>query len=313
MEFYSKMTTLDNGKADADEEEHWLFFGLDEEEVKEYTALRDDISEWLHTSLWEWVKDAFTIRPYNVNPIRQQQLPSHFDNNLVRECERVLRVRIGWNVERGIELNRGLASVRSAYKDRPIRDVWRLVNYLLLKGHAHGGVLKTYLLDAGSAWTVADRKRKCHLVRRVPDGVEIAATAAFQYANGGKRLAAAWESAFGVNPDPSKAYWFAVKAVEDASAPLVIPNDPSPTLGKVISCIEQGGGFRLPHLREDPRAQSHDVLLGNLRLLWHGQYDRHGGLPQSPLPDDVTQDEAETAVLTAVGLVGLFGTGKVQP
>ncbi len=80
MEFYSKMTTLDNGKADADEEEHWLFFGLDEEEVKEYTALRDDISEWLHTSLWEWVKDAFTIRPYNVNPIRQQQLPSHFDN-----------------------------------------------------------------------------------------------------------------------------------------------------------------------------------------------------------------------------------------
>jgi hypothetical protein len=307
------MTTLDDGKADADDEEQWLFFELDEAEQEEYTALRGDIPEWLETSLWEWIKDAFTVRPHNVNPIRQSPSTAHFDNDLVRECERVLRVPILWNVERGSDLRQALSSVRLAYQGHPARDLWRLVNYLLLKGHAHGGVLKTYLLDAGSTWTVADRKGKCKLERRVPDGVEVAATATFHHANGGKRLATAWGSAFGVNPDPSKAYWFAVKAVEDASVPVAIPNDPSPTLGKVISRIEQGGQFKLPHLREDPNATSHDVLLRMLKQLWFGQYDRHGGLPQSPLPDDVTQEEAETAVMTAVSLVGLFATGKVQP
>jgi hypothetical protein len=54
-------------------------------------------------------------------------------------------------------------------------------------------------------------------------------------------------------------------------------------------------------------------LLSNLKQLWWGQYDRHGGLPDSPLPDDVTQDEAESAVMLAVTLIGWFETGKVQP
>ena len=36
-------------------------------------------------------------------------------------------------------------------------------------------------------------------------------------------------------------------------------------------------------------------------------------MPQSPLPDDVTQAEAEAAVMAAVTLVGWFETGKVQP
>ncbi|WP_205873872.1 hypothetical protein [Mycobacterium camsae] len=99
--------------------------------------------------------------------------------------------------------------------------------------------------------------------------------------------------------------------VEDASAPVVIPKDPSPTLGKVNQRIEQGGQFSLPHLREEPGGTtSHHVLLNNLKQLWWGQYDRHGGLPASPLPDDVTQEEAETAVLLAVTLVGWSRPGK---
>lgn len=89
--------------------------------------------------------------------------------------------------------------------------------------------MKSYLLDAGSVWTVAAAtKGKCYLVRRMPDGVAIAAKAAFQYPNGGKKLATAWEAAFGVNPDPTRAYSLAVKAVEDAAIPAVCPNDTPP-------------------------------------------------------------------------------------
>jgi hypothetical protein len=294
------MTTLDGGKDD-----HWVYWGLHDDEIREYTTPRDDIPEWLETSLWQWVNDAFTQRAHAPRPTQT-------DSTLVRECERVLRVRIPWTSTGRLSI---VFALRQAYEKRPVRHVWRLVNYLLAKGHAHGGTLKTYLLDAGSVYTVvAADKGRCFLSRRVPDGLEMAASSAFQHPNGGKRLAAAWEAAYGVDPNPSEAYRLAVKAVEDASAPVVIPNDPSPTLGKVNQRIEQGGQFRLPHLREEPGGTtSHDVLLNNLKQLWWGQYDRHGGLPTSPLPDDVTQDEAETAVMLAVTLVGWFETGKVRP
>ena len=46
-----------------------------------------------------------------------------------------------------------------------------------------------------------------------------------------------------------------------------------------------------------------------LRVLYRGQHDRHGGMPV-PLPD-MTQEEAESAVMLAVTLVGWFATGKV--
>lgn len=308
------VTTLNNGEAGTEEEDHWLYFGLDDDEIVEYTALRDDIPEWLETSLWDWIRRAFTITTYGQSGPIRQTATNWFDNELLRKCERKLRVPVAFNQPNSMEVAKAINSIRLAYRDRTDRDIWRLVNYLLRAGHTRGETLKTYLLDAGSAWTVADADEgHCYLARRVPDGMKAAAEAASQKPNGGKRLAIAWEDAFGVNPDPSKAYWFAVKAVEDASARVVIPNDPSPTLGKVISRIEQGEQFSLPHLREDSRAKTHDILLGMLRMIWVGQYDRHGGMPQSPLPDDVTQAEAEAAVMAAVTLVGWFETGKVQP
>jgi hypothetical protein len=292
-------------------ENNWLHFGLDEDEIAEYTALREDIPDYLATSLWGWVEDAFTIRAYPIGSHMNRATPPRVDTDLVRKCERVLRVAIQWP---GSTLG-FLPTLRNAYNKKGITAAWRLVNYLLSKGHAQGGTLKTILLDAGSVWTVADAGGgRCILMRRVPDGVATAANAAFQLPNGGKRLARAWEATFGVDPNPSEAYRLAVKAVEDASAPVVIPNDPSPTLGKVNQRIEQGGQFKLPHLREEPGGtSSHDVLLANLKQIWWGQYDRHGGLPASPLPDDVTQEEAETAVMLAVTLVSWFETGKVQP
>ena len=311
------VTALNDGRAETEEEDHWLHFGLVDDEITEYTALREDIPEWLATSLWNWIRDSFLISERTLDDARRGVTPSpRVDRPLVRKCERVLRVQIFWgcagSTSRDAEFQQ---SIRYAYSKCSNRDVWRLVNYLLAEGHARGGTLKTYLLDAGSEWTVAAAKKgKCYLVRRVPDGVEVAAAAAFQHPNGGKRLAKAWEAIFGVNPNPSEGYRLAVKAVEDASAPVVIPDDPTPTLGKVISRIDQGGQFRLPHLREEPGGTtSHDVMLNNLKQLWWGQYDRHGGQPESPLPDDVTQDEAETAVMLAVALVGWFETGKVQP
>ncbi|WP_431236657.1 hypothetical protein ACQ86B_17095 [Mycolicibacterium aichiense] len=290
------MTTTDEA------EDHWSHWGLDEDEIVQHSTLREDIPPHLETSLWLWVRKAVTVP-------ETARVSAHADQELVRRLERELQVPIHWPFNR----TDVVWAIQQAYVDRPVKATWRLVNWLLGYGHAHGGTLKDYLLQSGSAYTVqAADKGRCYLTKRVPEGVQHAATAAFQKPNAGKRLQVAWEDAFGVNPDASKAYWFAVKAVEDASAPVVIPNDSAPTLGKVISRMEQGGQFNLPHLREDSRAATHDVLLGMMRMLWVGQYDRHGGLPQSPLPDDVTQEEAESAVILAVTLVGWFESGHVQ-
>jgi hypothetical protein len=287
-------------------DDHWLHFGLDDDEIAEYSAPREDIPAWLESSLWGWIQDAFTAPAHAPNP-------AHIDLALVRRCERILEVRINWPATNRDSF---LAVLRHAHTRSPdaIRKVWRLVNYLLGDGHAHGGTLKTYLLEARSVYTVAPADGgKCYLVRRLPEGVETALADTVQHGKAGKRLAAAWEAVFGVDPDPSKGYRLAIKAVEAASVPIVIPDDPSPTLGKVNQRIEQGGQFKLPHLREAPGGVTpHDVLLNNLKQLWWGQYDRHDGLPASTLPDDVTQDEAESAVMLAVTLVGWFATGKVQ-
>lgn len=295
---------LDNGTAD--EEEQWLPLGIeDEHQVVAFTALREDIPAWLDTSLWEWIARNFLARRYDGQTV--------FKVELLRQAERELQIPLP--IIEPHQVSTGIGELRMAYNGQGAKAVLALVDFLmrdLHERHSHLADLEQVLVQARSAWRVGTRCGHPGLVRRLPRGVEVAAAAAIQHPNAGKRLVTAWESAFGVNPDPSKAYWFAVKAVEDASAPLVIPNDLSPTLGKVISRIEQGGQFKLPHLRENPDATSHEVLLKTLKLLWVGEHDRHGGMPQSPLPDDVTQDEAETAVMTAVTLVGWFETGKVQ-
>lgn len=289
-------------------EDHWQHWGLEDDEIATYNALSKNIDEWLATSLWNWICEAFTHPAKVVNGARYGP---HFDNELLREIERVLRVPVGLNVRKqALDVDPAVNTVKVAYQKRSTRDLWRLVNYLLGHGHAHGGKLKTYLLDAGSAYTVADAGGgRCYLTDRVPEGVEVAAAAAFRYANGGNRLASAWEAAFGINPDPTRAYSMAVKAVEDAAIPVVCPNDTSATLGKVIGQVN-AGTWKLPHLREDPNAPTHDVLVGMMRTLWVGQHDRHGG-PSSVGVPAVTQEEAESAVMLAVTMVGWFETAKV--
>ncbi|MCA2245000.1 hypothetical protein JF781_21835 [Mycobacterium sp. WUMAC-067] len=287
-----------------DDKEQWAPLDIGEDEIEVFTALREDVPEHLYRSVWTWIFGRFRSTSGGVSGL--------FNVGLARECERVLKISIP---DSGPHADGSFRALQSVVDGQPPKVTWRLVDFLLSKNYYSVGSAKSFdtmLVEAGSAWTVGERAGKVGLVRRLPEGVQVAAERILQLGTAGKRLVRAWEAAFGVNPDPSKAYWFAVKAVEDASAPVVIPNDSGPTLGKVISRMEQGGQFNLPHLREDSRAATHDVLLGMMRMLWVGQYDRHGGLPQSPLPDDVTQEEAESAVILAVSLVGWFESGHVQ-
>lgn len=289
-------------------DEQWLPLGVDGDEAVTFTAPWTEIPDWFQESLWQWLQTILIAdATYNANPKVRVEL--------LRQAERVLHVSLP--VFDDYRVSTGMSALRNAYKQLGPKQLLMFVDFILSRlkeGAPPIAKLDDMLVEAGSGWNTGARAGRPGVVSRLPQGVVVAAAATVQHGKAGKRLAEAWEAAFGIDPKPSEAYRLAVKAVEAASAPVVIPKDPDPSLGKVIGRMMQGGGFGLPHLREEPNGTtSHEVLLMNLKQLWWGQHDRHDGLTQSSLPDDVTQDEAESAVILAVTLVGWFATGKVKP
>jgi hypothetical protein len=166
--------------------------------------------------------------------------------------------------------------------------------------------LDQILADAGSAFTV-DWRQRC-LGRRV----DAAATAAAEQAiaaDPGGHLQAAWTAAYGRNPDPAKAYDEAVRAVEAAAIPVVLPKDTRATLGKVLNHLKNASG-KWELAIEGPNAGDIAPLTAMVRLLWEGHVARHAGGPNFR---PQRQDEAEMAVHLAATLVQWLVSGAVRP
>ncbi|MCA5893411.1 hypothetical protein LEP48_08610 [Isoptericola sp. NEAU-Y5] len=167
-------------------------------------------------------------------------------------------------------------------------------------------VLDDYMRDCGMAWKVGTRRGFAGLERRVPEGVQIAAEAVMNDSDhAGEVLTGAWRAAFGVSPDPSKAYGLAIKAVETAAKPQVSPKDDVATLGKMRGVLrDQKWG--LPLAQQDDEGL---ILREMVSALWTGQTDRHGS--DGPLVTP-TQEQAETAIMLAVPLVHWFSSGAAS-
>jgi len=264
----------------------------------DYGALYDEVTEWLEPSLLQWIEDV-------ISEVGQSVVPS-LDISLIRSMERTLRVPLSH-----VEGSRAQTARRLLQEFRDYGREWVMVDYLVSLGRFKSAAraLEMLLVESGSAWTVGTRAGRPALVQRVPEGVRDFIDHVVEERGGaGRRLAEAFAQAYGVNPNSSQAYSYAVKAVEDAAKPVVSPNNDAATLGTMIAQIRDSGKFKLPHTRQHSDSPTHDVLLGMMRMLWVGQHDRHGGDPSAP---PVSQDEAETAVMVAATLVELFSSGKV--
>jgi hypothetical protein len=169
--------------------------------------------------------------------------------------------------------------------------------------------LDELLTDGGSAWRLAENGRS--LVRRV-ESTATDAMLAVDNPTAGSHLRAAWAAVYGRHPDPTRAYSEAIKAVEAASIPVVLPNDRDATLGKVIGAFkqpEQRARWRLAISAPNDGQAEVAVLLDMLRLLWQGQTDRHGGSTPTVA---ISAPAAEAAVHLAVTLVQWFSAGAVE-
>jgi hypothetical protein len=280
-------------------ETSWRPLGIDsDEEIAEYDALHDGIPEWMYSALWEWVRSEITIVKKDYATKGSVQ---HLDRRIV---EPMLQIRI--------------PDVRNSF--HPIRDMiitlqdeskdLQIVDYILAHSdRAKADKLEEILTRCKSAWAVGSRSGKRGLVRRIPLGVQVGVDSVIERAGrAGKHLAKAWENLYGIQHNISEAYRLAILAVEDAAIPRISPSNERATLGTVLRDLENQGDWSLPMTREHEKAPSKDVLIGMIRLLWHGQHDRHGGqVGQEP----VSEQEAIVAIGLATTLVHWFDAGIV--
>ncbi len=163
--------------------------------------------------------------------------------------------------------------------------------------------LEDILFRGGSAWQVAEPPNQ--LIKRVPEEL----VSDFQKATiindpVSEHLKGAWNAAWR-HDDPSavEAYDGAVKAVEAVLVPIVIPNDPTATLGKVLNAMRDKPGKWDTRFRGE---ETVEALTAMLDELWktHG---RHAGMATNSL------EQAQDAVTIAVATAALVRRGFIVP
>jgi hypothetical protein len=127
----------------------------------------------------------------------------------------------------------------------------------------------------------------------------------------GNYLAEAWQRIYGRDPDPTGGYREAVRAIEAAVFPVIIPNDAKATLGKAITAIRDAAPGKYATVFEaTPDFKPLNAVRGLLDLVQKTQVDRHGTANED-VPIHVTQQQAEAVVQAAITLVEWFRSGAV--
>lgn len=285
-------------------DEVWRPLGFDGEETATYDALHDGVPPWMAESFWAWMRRQF-VTPARRDHYGRLQQYEKFKSALLLDVERVCRIRVGYT---GDSPSDGMKYLRATLPKASTE--LRVADYLLSRNDCTAtDTLDKLLHESGSAWKVGTRSGRPGLDRRVPLGVQTNADSVMAASGAaGVKLAQAWERAFGVDPDPTGAYALAVRAVEDAAIPIVVPRQAGASLGHVIGQLAADNDWSLPLTREDENATTASIVLAHCRALWKGHHDRHGG---SDGPGVVTQEEAEAAVSLAVPLVQWFASGMV--
>ncbi len=167
--------------------------------------------------------------------------------------------------------------------------------------------LADVLERSGAGWRVGNRNGRWGLLETLPSEVSVIIEGTISQAGrAGDLLASARENAFSIDKRPSYAYYDAVRAVEVYSCPLISPKDKNATLGKDINVLQnkpRAWTFALAGNESGDLAI--EQLIGTLRLLWHSHTDRHGREDY----ENVTQAQAEAAVLLAAAVVGWLSRG----
>jgi hypothetical protein len=161
---------------------------------------------------------------------------------------------------------------------------------------AGGSVWEAHSDGDDDRWRL--RRRAARVVREAIETLAESAERAHHH------LREAWRKIAGREPDATGAYREAVKAIEAAAKPVVVPDATLATLGMMIAALRDK-----PDKWTYPLGGS-DAMRGLLERVWKGQHDRHGtDDPEAPL--SVELDEARAAVHLATAICASFAEGVV--
>jgi hypothetical protein len=265
-----------------------------------YGVLVEGVPPYLRTSLWTWATEHLTVTTLGGNSFASREA--------LERVERRLRFNLDWQYGATSALDR-LEGIAFANPETFLDLVDMLLGGVTHEDEAQA--LDTILAQGSSAWKVARFTGAYRLERRVDATIAAAAEAVMAATERpGRHLSAAWAAVYGREPEASKGYREAVRAVEAAAIPVVSPKNASATLGTVIADIRQAPANWALRLSPPADCPSIEWLLGMLGLLWKSQSDRHG-TPDETAPLTVSLPEAQDAVHLAVTLVQWFTSGAV--
>lgn len=261
----------------------------DDEEVATLRIIRERVPNTLIDPLFDWV----------VNELGGDYLPTE----LIHEVEGALRVKLPDSDNRPDSF----ASEVLALGGQKL--FLRLVDLLLSwrsGGNPPERLMRLLDLNA-SALTIEMREERWRLANRTVEGVDHAHAAAVSAGSGsaGSYLSRAVLESHALDADPSRVMTNAIRAVEASAAPVVIPRDSRPTLGKVVAALKAKQNWSLIlDARDDGRPDHRDVVIGMLETLAFAQRDRHVG-------NEPTHEQAAAHVQLAAVLVAWFAAGAI--
>ena len=270
----------------------------------EYDAPVHGIPSYLRQPLIDWL-----TRNYLCGDPAFGSLPSP---RVLHRVEVVLRLGLNW----GMDAPGAYFSLLVVLKRDP-QFFLDVVDLALRDLGDNGAVsdaidrLDEMLRDGASAWMVAPDRRG--LAERVlPELAESARQVIQSGSRAGELIAQAWRRIYGRDRDPSGGYHEAVRAVEAAARPIVVPNDATATLGKIIGTLRsEAEKFATVFGSDLEDFKPLDAVRDLMSLVWKYQRDRHGTDDES-VPLHVSPEQAEAALHAALTLVQWFQRGFVR-
>ena len=263
-------------------------------------TLHDGVPDWLDQPLHDWLESTLKnegaagaerlasrvlmrLRWANDNPRQSyvQRLDISSGLDLLYVVDAILQLHPGWN--------------------QP--DPYGFFQSRIL-------TLDEILTDSASLYQVDRQTRR--LVHRVDTTVQAAVDTAITTAapTAADHLRIAWVAAYGLHPDPDKAYDHAILAIEELACPLVSPQNSKATLGTVTRDLRSQVTQWELSIGDTTTGRPATIssLIEMLDLLWKGQ-SRHAGNSNSR---QQTQAEAEAAVHMAAALIQWFTAGVLR-
>jgi hypothetical protein len=229
--------------------------------------------------------------------------PPDLNADVLRELERKLGVTVPFNQLSGHEAVDDLLLRVKLSEDFAVRVIAILLSMSTDQDVAE---IARIFESPGSKWevVVGDDGSRLTLRQHGPVADVVGGLAGFAAPAHGHLEKALEKMSRPEDKDPGSAYLEAVKAVEAASRPVVIPTDPSATLGKIVAALEAKPSKWAVVLE----TETIEDVTRRAAILWTTPHERHGS--DEPAPP-VTIEQAHAGFSLALGLVDYFARGLI--